>query len=238
VLLQLAQLPALKSLALMFGLDAAAAAAQTWRLLPQLRELRLWQGATNTPDTQHVAKILSGAAAATGLTSLELTFRSQDSPTGVVAACAALAGLKGLRQLRLEQLCLAPGEVLFLTALTGLTHLVLDTVDGVSLQQKSDGSGGEVAVRALARSMTQLRHLALKYCEIDLSSMEVMTAIGQLRQLTTLMLTGNSGLTEQGLMQLTGLTRLQQLCVDAGLDEALSRLWNCYCGNTLAPDQC
>jgi hypothetical protein len=70
---------------------------------------------------------------------------------------------------------------LFLTALTGLTQLELNDV---SLQQKSDGLGGEVAFTALAQSLTQLRQLSLQDCEIDLSSMEVLTAIGQLRQLT------------------------------------------------------
>jgi hypothetical protein len=207
--LQLAQLPALQMLALHYrNVEAAAAAAQTWPLLPQLRELRV-QGYINT---QHVAKILSGAAAATGLTSLQLTFWREDAtPADKPAACANLAGLTGLRQLQLTNLCLAPGDVMFLTALTGLTHLDLNHVN---LQQKSDDTGGGVVVTALAQSVTQLRHLAMDYCGIDLSSTHVLAVTGQLRQLTVLKLDGNSGLTEQGLMQLTGLTRLQDLSVD------------------------
>jgi hypothetical protein len=231
--LQLAQLPSLQTLALHYygEVESAAAAAQTWPLLPQLRELRLVRCYHKRFNMQHVAKIVAGAAAATGLTSLQLTFEGLPPTTAAlyeepasVAACATLAGLTGLRQLVLEELCLAPGDAVFLTALSGLTALDLS---GISVHQKCDGSGGEVAVTALAGSL-QLRHLEMQHCGVDLSSMEVMTAIGQLRQLTSLLLAGNSGLTEQGLMQLTGLTRLQHLRVgsDAGVtSEVLGRFW-------------
>jgi hypothetical protein len=56
-------------------------------------------------------------------------------------------------------------------------------------------------------------------------------AIGRLTQLTRLILIGNEGLTQQGLMQLTGLSRLQQewcgrLCSAGQVTrEALSDFW-------------
>jgi hypothetical protein len=227
-LLQLAQLPALQTLALRYyGVEAAAADVQTWPLLPQLRGLRL-ACCSSTPNNWQVATCLSGAAAVTGLTGLQLDFWGH-SPTSAVAACATIAGLKALKQFELKGLHLVHGDVMFLTALTGLT--LLDLYD-VNLKQKSEGSGGEVATTALAQSSTQLRHLALQHCWIDLSSAKVLPAIGQLRPLTALLLKGNMWLSEQGLMQLTGLTGLQRLRVpqtrssDAGVTrKVLDRFW-------------
>jgi hypothetical protein len=56
-------------------------------------------------------------------------------------------------------------------------------------------------------------------------------AIGRLKQLTKLSLSGNEGFTQQGLMQLTGLSRLEQaacqdLCGYKQMpDEALAVFW-------------
>jgi hypothetical protein len=64
-----------------------------------------------------------------------------------------------------------------------------------------------------------------------LGSSAFLAAVGQLRQLTYLNLEGNAGLTEQGLMQLTGSSRLQELHVDKPYnggeitDEVLGSFW-------------
>jgi hypothetical protein len=87
---------------------------------------------------------------------------------------------------------------------------------------------GDAAAAALARSLKQLRHLDLSDCCIDLSSIDVLEAVGQLAQLTALLLTGNSGLTQQGLLQLTGLTALQRLKVDRSdevTNEVVESFW-------------
>jgi hypothetical protein len=60
--------------------------------------------------------------------------------------------------------------------------------------------------------LQQLQHLKLLQCGIH--STECMAAIGQLTQLTELRLGGNQEVTQQGLMQLTGLKQLQQLGLD------------------------
>jgi hypothetical protein len=106
-----------------------------------------------------------------------------------------------------------------LTALTGLTHLAL-----INLY---DGAGDGAAV-ALVRSLKHLELLDVRSCSIDLGSMAFLAAVGQLRQLKYLYPQGNGGLTEQSLMQLTGLPRLQHLGVDENeevTDEVLDRFW-------------
>jgi hypothetical protein len=114
-----------------------------------------------------------------------------------------LAGLQELKHLHFEDdSTLAPGDARALTALTGLTSLVLARV----------GPGvGDEAAAAIAGSCKQLHHLDL--CDCDLVSMECLSSIRHLIQLTQLQLQGNAGLTQQHLM-LTGLTCLQQLGVD------------------------
>jgi hypothetical protein len=75
---------------------------------------------------------------------------------------------------------------------------------------------GAAAAMALADSLTQLQHLGLWDCELQLGSVEGMVclqAIGRLSQLTSLDLTNNPGLPQQGWMQLTGLLRLKELHV-------------------------
>jgi hypothetical protein len=191
--------------------SAAAATAAAWRHVPQLRELSI---RTITlldieASRQDLANILAGLAAATSLTNLSLLLHADwpanDGEAAVVAACASLAGLTNLSSLAFEDgTRLAPGDVLALTALTGLTRL----------QLASMGNGvGTAAAVALARSLQQLQHLDLQKCSINLSNVQLMSAIGQLSQLTELRLNGNSGLSRQGLMQLAGLSQLRQLGV-------------------------
>jgi hypothetical protein len=116
-------------------------------------------------------------------------------------------------------------DALALTALTQLTRLVLDgTLHGV----------GTAVATALARSLQQLQSLDLSYCKLDLGSTEglaCLEAIGRLTQLTQLKLSGNEGLTQHGLMQLKGLSRLEQTACSAlgycaGVTrEALAAFW-------------
>jgi hypothetical protein len=87
---------------------------------------------------------------------------------------------------------------------------------------------GDVAATALAHNLKYLQHLDMRDCGIDLASGVFLAAAGQLKQLTCLCLLGNDELTEQGLMQLTGLSCLQQLYVDESeevTEEVLDRFW-------------
>jgi hypothetical protein len=83
--------------------------------------------------------------------------------------CFACCAVYTYSQFELRTLSLMPGDVLFLTALTGLTHLVLE---GVSLQLKSDGSGGVEAVTALAQSL----RACARVCEREISGVWCCTA--------------------------------------------------------------
>lgn len=218
-LLQLPQLPDLRVLHLRFTeVGAAAAAAPTWVLLPQLRGLQLHLWCKAAADRQHVPAILAAAAAASQLTSLQLSLAGelvQMQQMDPMPLCGSLVGLRGLRDFSLasasslQAVCLVPGELVDLTAFTHLTRLVLSHV--------RDGAG-ELQATALLRSLKQLQHLDLQRCSIDLGSAAFLSAVGQLQQLTYLCLAGNRGLTAQGLMQLTGLSRLQQLRVDENQD--------------------
>jgi hypothetical protein len=126
------------------------------------------------------------------------------------------------------QLHLLSADALALTALTQLTRLVLANA--------KNGVGTAVAT-ALACSLQQLQSLDLGYCYLNLGGAEGLACleeIGRLTQLTRLRLSGNQGLTQHGLMQLTGLSRLEQLAnidlysnMRCGhvTDEALAAFW-------------
>jgi hypothetical protein len=111
-----------------------------------------------------------------------------------------------LQELHLWDVLTVPGDALALTALTGLTCL---TLRHIHMQDGVDTA----AVCALAGSLKQLRCLELSICGFDFSS-ELLSALRQLMQLTELRLSSNSTLTQQALMQLTGLTKLKKLCVE------------------------
>jgi hypothetical protein len=142
--------------------------------------------------------------------------------TGHISVCSSLAGLATLCDLTLSYAFEVPGnqrgDVLALTALTGLTRLVL---------AYSRAAVNDQAAAALAANLQQLRHLDLSYC--DLGDMACVAAIGQtLTQLTELQLRGSGVMTKAGLMQLTNLQRLQQLGVDRNdevTDAVLQELW-------------
>uniref|UniRef100_A0A383W909 Uncharacterized protein n=1 Tax=Tetradesmus obliquus TaxID=3088 RepID=A0A383W909_TETOB len=231
-LLELAKLSALQTLHLNYAEDTisteklAAVAAPTWALLPQLRALDVKLSQLDASSKQHVAAIVARAAAATQLTSLQLSFVSKSACCPLpyehaMRMCARLAGLTGLKDLALHAACMVPGDALALTALTGLTSLVLSNIDsGVRRAEAT----------ALARSLKHLQHLDFSGCRIDLRRTDAafLAAVCKLRQLTYLNLEGIDGLTQQGLMRLTCLTRLQELDVDTDEDvscEVLDKFW-------------
>jgi hypothetical protein len=71
--------------------------------------------------------------------------------------------------------------------------------------------GCGAALAQVVPNLQQLQHLQLVQCGV--SSAKCMAAIGQLTQLTELRLERNLCITQQGLMQLTGLKQLQKLGV-------------------------
>jgi hypothetical protein len=204
-------------------------------LLPQLRELVIKFNYCLPYERQWTA-ILAGVAAATSLTKLELDPRMTDDYvewTGIaenelpeVAVCASLTALTRLKDLTFkcesnagDVWCtnLAPGDALALTALTGLTSLDFGWAEhGVCA----------TAATALANNLKQLQQLCLNGC-MELETAEgvaCLAAIGRLTKLTYLDLEDNPGLTGQGLMQLTGLSRLQELYMDY-LGDWMSDWW-------------
>ena len=91
---------------------------------------------------------------------------------------------------------------------------------------------GAAAATALARELKQLRSLGFIGCGLQLGTaegMECLQEIGCLTHLTHLSLSHNSGLSQQGLMQLTGLSRLQMLEVNshgsAVTKDGVSKFW-------------
>uniref|UniRef100_A0A383VDI5 Uncharacterized protein n=1 Tax=Tetradesmus obliquus TaxID=3088 RepID=A0A383VDI5_TETOB len=190
------------------------AAAGMWAQLPQLRELTVGNEEVYVSREQWDA-ILTGLAAASSLTKLDLRLilRHRTEHDGQVQvrveaaeACSALARLTSLKALRFHSI-LVPGDARELSALTGLTRLVLAGLgDGV----------GDAAAAALARSCCQLRHLDLSCCNVD--SVACLAEIGRLTQLTGLGLHGNAVIAQQGLIQRIGLPQLQLLGVDRQID--------------------
>jgi hypothetical protein len=235
-LLRLAQLP-LKHLGLRYDgeFDAAAANAPAWSQLPQLRELQFNVIEVDTQPTDlQLLSIMPGLTACSGLTKLSLNgiyaevvgywHPDPDARDSNVAVCSTLAGLTTLKDLEIRFVDAGdyvPGDAMALTALTGLTRLVLDgrcltcyVVD-------------DLAATALAWNLRQLRHLNLLCCK--LGSMACLVMIGQtLTQLTELQLGGNKGITQRGLMQLTKLQKLRRLGVDRNVevtDAVLRQFW-------------
>jgi hypothetical protein len=190
--LQLAQLPALQELQLVYtDLAAAAAAAPSWVLLPQLQQLSLQFKVryiyTSPVHRQHLAAVLAavlaGVAAATQLAGLLLllfsdqTSLSRQERARALPICSSLAGLTGLKGLGFHQVGLLPGDVQALTVLTGLTRLELsDLQDGVDT----------AAAAVLATSVQNLQHLSIVGCSFDYSTPRLLAAVGQLTQLTQL----------------------------------------------------
>jgi hypothetical protein len=96
-----------------------------------------------------------------------------------------------------------PGDALALTALIGLTRLVLE---------RCNASVGDLEATAIAYSCKQLRHLDLQRCA--LGSMGCLAVVAHLQHLQELRLEGSGRVTVRGLNLLTQLQDLQQLRVD------------------------
>jgi hypothetical protein len=218
-LLRLAQLPALRHLEIEYWqVRCVAGTAAAWPQLPQLRALDIWwdEAMEEFPVEQQLSFILDKALACTGLTKLAFTSQNGSYVSDKVAVCARLAKLTRLRDLCMYgNTALVPGDAQALTALTGLTRLVLGDVHGVD----------EEHIVALAGCMPRLQHLDVT--GLRLSSTACTAAIGRLTQLTELVLSNNEDITEQSLLQLTGLLQLQQLEVGGcGVaDDAVERFW-------------
>jgi hypothetical protein len=112
--LELAQVPCLEVLELNYcRTEDAAAAAPTWALLPQLKNLNLGVECSSAADRQHMVAILADTAADTQLTRLQLgtlyadLFPMQrDDQQDTMSMCGSLVGLTGLKHLEVLQLCL------------------------------------------------------------------------------------------------------------------------------------
>jgi hypothetical protein len=236
-LLRLTQLPALQELSLSYeaALDAATT-APVWRQLPQLLELCVGYDC-NAASVRQLARITAAAAAATGLTKLQLIGESSyhdephmydssesdssddeyvDEPESL---CSSLARLPLLRDLSIIKGLPAPemppgnwlaaDGVRALTVLTGLTRLVLVNRDGWF----DAITGGDLNVAALVRSLTHLQELQLESC--DTYRAQCMAAIDRLTQLTRLRLADPiqwpDEASQQGLLLLSGLSSLRRL---------------------------
>jgi hypothetical protein len=184
LLLQLAALPALQNIALVYEqAKDAVATASAWGQLPQLRELSLYLLNLNV-SVEVLQAMIASAAAAAGLTRLGLCVNLRPSAgtdmqlAGVGAVvCDSLARLASLQHL---DICgsnlLAPSDALALTALTRLTHLELG-----ALRDDID----RTVVVALADSLKQLRYLRLpSVCYAGRA--EIQAAAAELTQLTEL----------------------------------------------------
>jgi hypothetical protein len=206
--------------------SVAARTASAWAQLPQLRELRV--ATFDASNEQQVLTFLSGVAAVTGLTKLQLQPQERRSPTmgwlpegRAYAVCASLGGLTRLVDLRIA---LPPvverSDALALTALTALTRLCLS--DSNPTWEPGVGTS---AAAALCCHLKQLQHLEVEHCNILLDDEPFLEALGQLTQLTQLQLSHNGYLTEYGLMMLAGLTNLQATQFSMNSQATRDRFW-------------
>jgi hypothetical protein len=250
-LLRLTQLPALQQLPMIVNRwSDAGAIAPALGQLPQLCELQL-NASTHPITVPQLAAAITGVAAATTLTHVEFPcggLIEDEQQAGAAAevaqqqevldVCASIAGLTHLKHLELcvldyvtatpefaasivPQLCHQVGDIVALTALTGLTHLGLPCW-GVYDDERVVG---DVEAVALACCLKQLRYFSLSGCELGIACLG---AIAHLSQLTELVLPRISGLKQQGLMVLTRLSNLQRLGVDRtgeAIDEVVDSFW-------------
>jgi hypothetical protein len=175
-----------------------------------------------------ILAVLSAAACRFySLTSLLVILVDEQRQASRFAVCASLARLTGLKDLALcvtGDALLAPGDGAALQALTNLTFLgISEAAHGV----------GSTSATALACSLRQLQCLELHDCQLQLGTAEgraCLEACGRLPQLTRLDVTGNPGLTRQGLMQLTGLSHLKEPDVECDnvlvTAEVLRGIWS------------
>jgi hypothetical protein len=199
--------------------DALPVAA-TWSHVPQLKEINMALGGWTVEPPRDLQQcmqtLVAAAAAAKHLTSLTVSLLGCRTAEPMLV-CETLAQLTNLERLTLSEVRMVPGDALALTALTKLSRLeLLRLHEGV----------GMAAATALVGQLPHLHHLALVYCDVDVQSMEFLAAVARLTQLTVLQLDGK--LTEQGLMQLTGLKQLDYLYANRARDatlEVMDRFW-------------
>ncbi|KAF6257928.1 hypothetical protein COO60DRAFT_1168827 [Scenedesmus sp. NREL 46B-D3] len=198
---RVACLPRLEQVLLCYSHSSLAArAAPAWQHLPQLKGIDIEGSTSAMLDRSETEEMMQYIGAATTLTSLRLA-------SGVMLdyypICQHLRGLQQLRELELSH---AEGpslqrDALNLTALTGLTQLVLAGATGVN----------DTCAVAIASWLRQLRHLELRSC--GLVSAAALPAIGSLTQLRTLVLDGHAEaeLEDEDILLLSSLTQLQAI---------------------------
>uniref|UniRef100_A0A383WAD4 Uncharacterized protein n=1 Tax=Tetradesmus obliquus TaxID=3088 RepID=A0A383WAD4_TETOB len=238
---RLRRLPALQELRLAMEWTSAVETASAWAQLPQLCDLEVRdsgsQGFAGRAPRQRLAAVVAQIGATTALTKLVLDVPGQgsfglDEQQAAADVCAGIIGLTRLKHLELglhpsarhdgRAPAVVAGDVCMLTALTGLTHLALP---------HGHGSVGDDRAAKLACCLKQLCHLNLDACCIG--SMVCLGPIADLQQLTALHLDSNPGVTQQGLMLLTRLSRLQRLdvCRNAEVtDAAVKHFWSALHG--------
>jgi hypothetical protein len=212
----LLKLQQLQGLALTYGCGTAAAVtAAAWQQLPWLHELRI-DFMSNPCSGQELAGVVAGLGAATSLTKLHMVLCVSDASSSF-QVCEQLARLFRLQDLSIRSATpIAAGDAQHLSSLVGLTRLSLENLwAGV----------GDFAAAVLMCSLTQLKALSLRSCE--LGSCACLAPLAKLTDLTALDLSYNSGV-EQRLMVLTSLVNLRVLAVGrAGQasNEVVAEFW-------------
>jgi hypothetical protein len=215
MLRSLLKLQQLQSLVLTYHCGTAAAVtAAAWQQLPWLDELRI-DFMENACSCQEFAGVMAGLGAATSLTKLQLDVWVSDA--GSVEVCGHLAGLSRLQDLSISSATpVAAGNAQHLSALVGLTRLSLENLwAGV----------GDFAAAVLMCSLTQLKALSMRSCE--LGSCACLAPMAKLTDLTALDFSYNNGV-EQRLLVLTSLVNLRVLAVGrAGqaASEVVAEFW-------------
>jgi hypothetical protein len=185
--------------------------------LPRLPQLRWLVAKVRSSLTEpEVAQLLPVAAAvgrATALTGLEFCTvgggtRSAPWREVMDSAIKGIKGLTGLQKLNLRVPQAAETHLLQLTALTGLTNLDMNF---------SNEAVTDLVVVGLASKLQHLVKLELIDCAIKTQA--CLAPIGALRDLQLLDLESEDfTLTDAGLMQLSGLTKLTSLMLEEGMD--------------------
>jgi hypothetical protein len=216
MLRSLLKLQQLQGLALTYSCGTTAAVtAAAWQQLPRLHELQI-DFMANPCSGQEFACVVAGLGAATSLTKLHMDLCVSDASSSF-QVCEQLAGLFRLQDLSISSATpIAAGDAQHLSSLVGLTRLSLENLwAGV----------GDFAAAVLMCSLTRLKDLSLRSCE--LGSCACLAPMAKSTDLTALDLSYNSGV-EQRLMVLTSLVNMRVLVVGrAGQasNEVVAEFW-------------
>ena len=181
-----------------------------WSQFQNLRALSLLDYERSDGQGFITPALVAGLGAAAALTSLRIGGNQMENQTAAMGSlCGSIAGLRGLQDLSINGLALRV-SALSLSRLTQLKQLSLRWC-----------RVPDMVVTALGCSLKQLCRLNLSD-NTDLTD-GCMPVLGQLTTLTYLGMWGLYRVTETGLMQLTGLRRLQELDMDPMLPKGLSR---------------